>query len=63
MLDKIESEWKNFQFGITYSVTLGRDDLETTFAIRNTGDQDWDFQTLFHSYWAVDVSDKRAKTR
>ena len=56
MLDKIPSEWKNYQFGITYSVTLGRDDLETSLAIRNTGEKDFEFQTLLHSYWAVDVS-------
>ena len=56
MLDKVPSEWKTYQFGITYSVTLGRDDLETTLAIRNTGEKDFEFQTLLHSYWAIDVS-------
>ena len=56
MLDKIPSEWKSYQFGITYSVTLGKDDLETTLAIRNTGEKDFEFQTLLHSYWAIDVS-------
>lgn len=56
MLEEIPSEWKNYQFGITYSVTLNRDDLETSLAIRNTGDKEWDFQTLFHTYLAVDVS-------
>lgn len=56
MLDKISSEWKEYQFGITYSVTLGKDDLETSLAIRNTGDKDFEFQTLLHSYWAIDVS-------
>ena len=56
MLDKTPSEWKNYQFGITYSVTLGKEDLETTLAIRNTGQKDFEFQTLLHSYWAVDVS-------
>ena len=56
MLSDIPSEWKNYQFGITYSVTLGKDDLETTLAIRNTGEKDFEFQTLLHSYWAIDVS-------
>ena len=56
MLDNISSEWKKYQFGITYSVTLGKDDLETSLAIRNTGEKDFEFQTLLHSYWAVDVS-------
>jgi len=56
MLGKIPSDWKNYQFGITYSVTLNREDLETSLAIRNTGEKDWEFQTLFHTYLAVDVS-------
>ena len=56
MLDNIPSEWKNYEFGITYSVTLNTDDIETSFAIRNTGKKDWEFQTLFHTYLAVDVS-------
>ena len=56
MVEGIPSEWKNYQFGITYSVTLNRDDLETSLAIRNTGNKDWEFQTLFHTYLAVDVS-------
>ena len=56
MLDKVSSEWKDYHFGITYSVTLGKDDLETSLAIRNTGEKDFEFQTLLHSYWAIDVS-------
>ena len=56
MLDDIPSEWKNYQFGVTYSVTLSKDDLETSLAIRNTGEKDFEFQTLLHSYWAIDVS-------
>ena len=56
MLDNIPSEWKNYQFGVTYSVTLSKDDLETSLAIRNTGEKDFEFQTLLHSYWAIDVS-------
>ena len=56
MLENIPSEWKKYQFGITYSVTLNKEDLETSFAIRNTGPTDWEFQTLFHTYLAVDVS-------
>ena len=56
MLGDIPSEWKNYHFGITYSVTLGRDELETSLAIRNTGEKEFEFQTLLHSYWTVDVS-------
>ena len=54
--DDISSAWKNYHFGITYSVTLNRDDLETSLMIRNTGDRAFDFQTLFHTYLAIDVS-------
>ncbi|KAK4690661.1 glucose-6-phosphate 1-epimerase, partial [Lecanoromycetidae sp. Uapishka_2] len=54
MLDDIPSQWKTYQFGITYSITLNKDDLETSFAIRNTGEKEWEFQTLFHTYLAVD---------
>lgn len=56
MLGDIPSEWKNYHFGITYSVTLGKDELETSLAIRNTGEKEFEFQTLLHSYWTVDVS-------
>lgn len=56
MLDNVKSEWKDYQFGITYSVTLGREDLETGFAIRNTGSIDFEFKALLHSYWAIYVS-------
>ena len=50
------SAWKNIPFGITYSVTLGRGDLETSLAIRNTGQREFVFQTLLHSYFSIDVS-------
>ena len=55
MLESIPSEWKDYAFGITYSVVLNREDLETSLVIRNTGDTTWEFQTLFHSYLAIDV--------
>ncbi|KAG8533213.1 uncharacterized protein KY384_001996 [Bacidia gigantensis] len=54
MLESIPSEWKNYAFGITYSVVLNREELETSLAIRNTGDKTWEFQTLFHTYLAID---------
>lgn len=56
MLSGVQSKWKDYQFGITYSVTLGRDDLETGFAIRNTGSVEFEFKALLHSYWAIEVS-------
>lgn len=57
MLDaSVPAEWKKYKFGITYSVTLGKDDLETSIAIRNTDGPEFAFQWLFHTYFAVDVS-------
>lgn len=56
MLGDTNSEWKHYQFGVTYSVTLRKDELETSLAIRNTGTKEFEFQTLFHSYFAIDVS-------
>lgn len=47
-----------YQFGLTYSVTLSTDELETSLVVRNTGSTNYDFQVLFHTYLAVDVSDR-----
>lgn len=49
------SKW-NYSFNLTYSVTLSQDSLETSLVVRNTGSSNYDFQVLFHSYLAVDVS-------
>ena len=56
MLSNLPSEWKKYSFGITYSVTLSKDELQTSLVIRNTGEGVFDFQTLFHTYLAVNVS-------
>ncbi len=45
-----------YQFGLTYSVTLSSEDLETSLVVRNTGSTNYDFHVLFHTYLAVDVS-------
>ncbi|KAI4157150.1 MAG: hypothetical protein L6R39_000747 [Caloplaca ligustica] len=47
------SKW-NYSFNLTYSVTLGQDNLETSLVVRNTGSSNYDFQLLFHTYLAVD---------
>ena len=54
--ENIPSEWKKYKFGITYSVTLGKDDLETSIAIRNTDGPEFAFQWLFHTYLAVNLN-------
>lgn len=56
MLDeKTRAAWPH-GFGLTYSVTLGPGRLETSMEVRNTSDAAWEFQVLFHTYFAVKVS-------
>ncbi|KAI4110158.1 MAG: hypothetical protein L6R37_000051 [Teloschistes peruensis] len=51
-----DRKW-DYDFNLTYSVTLGQDSLETSLVVRNTGSSNYDFQILFHSYLAVnDIS-------
>ncbi len=47
--------WPN-NFGLIYSVTLGRDGLTTSIVVRNEGETAWDFQVLMHTYFRVKVS-------
>lgn len=49
-----DSKW-DYQFGLTYSVTLSSEDLETSLVVRNTGSRNYEFQVLFHSYLKVEV--------
>lgn len=49
-----DSKW-DYQFGLTYSVTLSSEDLETSLVVRNTGSRTYEFQVLFHSYLKVEV--------
>ncbi|KAL8927825.1 MAG: hypothetical protein Q9172_001198 [Xanthocarpia lactea] len=48
-----DSKW-DYEFNLTYSVTLSQDSLETSLVVRNTGSSNYDFQVLFHSYLAID---------
>ena len=60
-----DNKW-DYEFNLTYSVTLSQDSLETSLVVRNTGSSNYDFQVLFHSYLAIDVSEvhtHRAVTR
>lgn len=49
-----DSKW-GYQFGLTYSVTLSSEDLETSLVVRNTGSRNYEFQVLFHTYFKVEV--------
>lgn len=50
-----DSKW-DYQFGLTYSVTLSSDNLETSLVVRNTGEKNYEFNVLFHTYLKVEVS-------
>lgn len=55
--DSMLADFKwNHEFNLTYSVTLSQDSLETSLVVRNTGSSNYEFQVLFHSYLAIDVS-------
>ncbi|KAI9841330.1 MAG: hypothetical protein M1837_000763 [Sclerophora amabilis] len=47
--DDARKAWP-YSFGLIYSITLGRDGLETTMLVRNEGDESFEFQLLLHSY-------------
>lgn len=57
--DDMRKAWP-FNFSLQYSVTLGKDGLQTMLDVRNQGDQPFDFQMLTHTYFAVPVSTKTA---
>ena len=43
------------EFGLIYSVTLGKGRLETMMNVRNEGNAPFDFQLLFHTYLRLKV--------
>ncbi len=53
--DEAKKAWP-YDFGLVYSVTLGRGRLQTMLNVRNTGKQSFEFQMLLHSYFRVEVS-------
>jgi len=50
-----KKKWPH-DFGLVYSVTLGKGKLEVQLHVQNKGDKAFDFQCLFHSYFTVKVS-------
>ncbi|KAK4506329.1 hypothetical protein PRZ48_000059 [Zasmidium cellare] len=42
-----------YDFGLVYSVTLGKDGLQTLLNVRNSGTIPFDFQMLLHSYFST----------
>ncbi|KAG9244065.1 putative glucose-6-phosphate 1-epimerase [Calycina marina] len=46
-----------YEFGLIFSVTLGREGLTTSIVVQNVGESVWEFQTLMHTYLKVkDIS-------
>lgn len=45
-----------YKFGLLYSVTLDRESLFTTLVVTNEGEEPFEFQTLFHTYFRINVS-------
>ena len=45
-----------YEFGLVYSVTLGKGRLQTMLRVSNQGKESFEFQMLLHSYFRVDVS-------
>lgn len=49
---EIREQWP-YNFGLIYSVCLGKDFLQTKMLVRNGGDKPFDFNVLFHTYLRV----------
>ena len=45
-----------YKFSLVYSVTLGKDGLQTMLHVRNDGKEAFEFQMLLHSYFKIAVS-------
>jgi glucose-6-phosphate 1-epimerase len=44
-----------YDFGLVYSVTLGKGTLQTMLTVRNEGKEAFEFQMLLHTYFKVKV--------
>ena len=55
MLDEKSRKAWPYEFGLVYSVTLGKGTLETGLHVQNKGDKGFDFQCLFHTYLRIKV--------
>jgi len=57
MLDEKSRKAWPYEFGLVYSITLGKGTLETGLHVQNKGDESFDFQCLFHTYLRIqDIS-------
>ncbi|KAK5124933.1 hypothetical protein LTR85_001123 [Meristemomyces frigidus] len=51
--DEAKKAWP-YDFGLVYSVTLGKDGLQTMLNVQNKGKESFEFQMLLHTYFKVD---------
>ncbi|TKA26867.1 hypothetical protein B0A50_04313 [Salinomyces thailandicus] len=51
--DEARQAW-SYKFDLIYSVTLGRDGLQTMLRVQNKGSESFEFQMLLHTYFKVD---------
>ncbi|CZT25307.1 probable uncharacterized enzymes related to aldose 1-epimerase [Ramularia collo-cygni] len=52
-----------YEFGLVYSVTLSKDGrLQTMLSVRNDGKESFEFQMLFHTYFAIEDISKTQVT-
>jgi glucose-6-phosphate 1-epimerase len=56
MLDEATRKKWPYDFGLVYSVTLGKGSLECSFHVQNKGSEAFEFQCLFHTYLAIKAS-------
>lgn len=50
----LRDKWPE-NFGLTYSVILSTEGLQTSLQVSNVGKKTWEFQVLLHTYLRVDV--------
>lgn len=53
--EEMREKWP-YEFGLVYSVTLGKGTLETGLCVQNKGGEAFEFQALFHNYMRIEVS-------
>ncbi|MCJ1303536.1 hypothetical protein MMC08_006346 [Hypocenomyce scalaris] len=54
--EDLREHWRE-DFGLTYSVTLSTEGLETSLQVTNVGKRTWEFQVLLHTYLRInDIS-------
>lgn len=60
LADEVKALWP-YKFGLIYSVSLDPQSLATSIVITNEGDEPFEFQTLLHTYFKIDVCCRRRR--